>query len=149
MLISSKPIMQGQIFATIRNFRLVDRPSFQTIQITARAHIEEHSVLSHLNHSCDPNVFVDTLEMNCRALRPIPAGTELNFFYPSTEWELARPFVCLCGARRCIGYIRGARYLSDEALAGRMVGLHILELLRERHETFASGQTQIPILQSS
>ena len=36
--------------------------------------------------------------MRLTALRPISEGDELTFFYPSTEWAMAEPFECGCGA---------------------------------------------------
>ena len=41
--------------------------------------------------------------------RDIAAGEELTYFYPSTEWEMDRPFRCLCGAPDCVGVVSGAK----------------------------------------
>ena len=51
------------------------------------------------------------------ALRPIAAGDEVRFHYAATEYEMAEPFACRCGARTCAGEVRGYRYLSAEQRA--------------------------------
>ena len=42
---------------------------------------------------------------------------ELVYFYPSTEWHMAQPFFCACGASDCLGRIDGAARLTDAQLA--------------------------------
>ena len=59
-------------------------------------------------------------------------GDELTFFYPSTEWEMAQPFKCSCGARTCQRWIAGARDLGRDKLAGLFLNDHILELLEKQ-----------------
>jgi hypothetical protein len=86
-------------------------------------------VLSHLNHSCDPNTSIDTTARTVTALRDVQAGEILNFFYPSTEWEMDRPFICQCGAPDCVKLVAGARYLSPDVLARSPVNLHILRAI--------------------
>ena len=85
-------------------------------------------LVSRLNcddHSCAPSVAFD-LEAGClRALRPIAAGEALSAFYPSTEWRMAEPFGCACGAPGCLGLISGAAELSDQALEGYSLSEHI------------------------
>ena len=50
------------------------------------------------------------------ARRDIEKGEELSFFYPSTEWEMQAPFICLCGAANCIHVVAGARFLPLSTL---------------------------------
>jgi hypothetical protein len=38
---------------------------------------------------------------------------------------MVRPFECLCGARDCIGFISGARYLSIDSLRRYFINAHI------------------------
>jgi hypothetical protein len=56
----------------------------------------------HINHSCDPNVFVKTVDgkRHVIALRPIPAGQEITYDYcingfGNVVWQ------CNCGSPRC------------------------------------------------
>ncbi len=73
--------------------------------------------LRYINHSCQPNVVFDVDANVVRAIRPIAAGEEFTFFYPSTEWSMDEPFDCNCGAAVCLGRITGASQLSPEVLA--------------------------------
>src|SRR5262245_19905850 len=95
-LVSDQPFVCGQLISPIIDYRRLAAPTYQTIQISDTDHIEELGVIAYLNHSCLPNTLVDTTAFTITAARDIAAGEELNFFYPSTEWEMDRPFVCLC-----------------------------------------------------
>lgn len=59
--------------------------------------------LLYCNHSCNPSV---RFQVSCprdqwraEALRDIKAGDVLEFFYPSTEWNMSQPFDCSCGSK--------------------------------------------------
>lgn len=67
-----------------------------------------------LNHSCQPNGEIDTAELTFRPLRKIGKGEECTFNYLTTEYEMAAPFACHCGAANCFGLIRGYKHLSAE-----------------------------------
>lgn len=103
------------------------RPSRYTVQVGEEEHVEV-GVFTTLNHSCDPNLLLDTERLLVLAARDIAAGDELAYFYPSTEWDMAEPFACGCGSPRCLGTIRGARHLPAETLARYFVNPHIRRL---------------------
>ena len=92
-------------------------PTYQTIQIGVDHHTLDFGVLANINHSCDPNTFVDAESRCVTALRFIAAGDDLTFFYPSTEWDMVRPFVCQCHAPQCLRFVAGAKYLDSSVLA--------------------------------
>jgi hypothetical protein len=113
-------------------------PSRFSIQIASDQHLEpgpggdpvamERYQWRFLNHSCDPNAY-----LRCRALvalRPIAAGEEVTFDYHTTEWDMASPFACLCGAPRCVGQVRGFRHLDGKRK--RELRPWLAEHLRER-----------------
>ncbi len=127
-LVTNQPIRNGDQICTISGYRIVSEPTYQTVQIGAHLHIEELGVLAYLNHSCQPNTIVDTTAMTVSAIRDIAAGEELNFFYPSTEWEMDRPFICLCGAPQCVRLVAGAKYLSIDTLARYFINRHIRDM---------------------
>ena len=85
-------------------------------------HINLNSDLLYANHSCTPSLVFDTGRMEARVVadRPLRAGDELTFFYPSTEWEMDRPFRCRCGAGKgkCLGWIDGAKVLARRVEPG-------------------------------
>jgi len=66
------------------------------------------------------------------AIRPIAEGDELTFFYPSTEWAMAEPFECGCGAGECIGRISGAREIPLSVLGRYRLNPHIVRLIGSR-----------------
>ena len=66
--------------------------------------------------------------------RPLRKGDELSFFYPSTEWDMAQPFDCGCGASEavCLKRIEGAKKVDEKILRRYWLNHHIEELLAER-----------------
>ena len=96
-----------------------------SIQVAESRHVEHRGAFAFLNHSCAPNCVVDTETLELVALRPVAAGEELMLFYPATEWEMAEPFACGCGAAECLGRIAGARYVEPQSLRRYTVSPHI------------------------
>lgn len=94
-----------------------EKPNYLTVQIDHNKHIELYPVfLQYTNHSCSPNVYYNTTSMLLTAIKEIKIGDELCFFYPSTEIEMARPFICGCGNPCCLKEIKGAMHLDSELL---------------------------------
>ncbi len=93
-------------------------PTYLTVQTGTDKHITlMPEFLQYINHSCSPNVFFDTTSMELVCLQPLQAGDEFTFFYPSTEWDMAQPFVCNCGNKDCLQLINGASHLTIETLS--------------------------------
>lgn len=67
--------------------------------------------------------------MNPDREQGLKEGDELTFFYPSTEWDMAQPFDCLCGASQCRGRITGAKEMKVSVLDDYWLNGHIEELL--------------------
>lgn len=106
------------------------QPWRHSIQIAFDVHAEPlPTFLRYLNHSCDPNLFVDVRAEHVITLRPIGEGEELTFFYPSTEWRMQDPFPCECGASDCLRQIRGASLLSAGVLQRYRLSPVIMELI--------------------
>jgi hypothetical protein len=74
---------------------------------------------------------LDTERMLMIARRDIQKGEELSFFYPSTEWEMQAPFICLCGSTNCIHVVAGARFLPLSTLETHYLSKHIREMMIE------------------
>lgn len=92
----------------------VDRPARHTIQLDARRHqAGTGEIDDFLNHSCAPNTALDFERLELVATRPIARDEELSFNYLTSEWDMAAPFTCRCGAPHCHGSIRGFRHLSS------------------------------------
>lgn len=117
------PVLDLGRYATV-----VPEPTQYSIQVGASTHIDGPGT-RYLNHSCDPNVFVDAQSLSVVTLRPVSAGTPLCFFYPSTEWRMAAPFRCGCGTPRCIGTVAGAAGTPQEVLSRYRLNRHIYDFL--------------------
>jgi SET domain len=129
-LVTTRPIARGEAVASWAGARRLRRPTWQSVQISERRHAEDPRSLNLLNHACEPNVFIDIPRRRVVALRRIRPGELLAFFYPSTEWSMARRFPCRCGSKRCLLEVRGARDLPLRMLRRAPVSAHILRLKR-------------------
>ena len=129
-LITKQAYSKGEVICEIPTEKLFDRANRYTVQISRDKHTEVGK-LSALNHSCDPNVILDTENLLMVARRDIAKAEELSFFYPSTEWEMDAPFICLCGAANCIHVVAGARFLPLSTLENHYLNRHIREMMIE------------------
>ncbi len=116
-LFSRKNFAAGEIISEFGWRAMYSEPSYLTVQLSETEHVELFpEYLECINHGCDPNCFFDTATLQLIALKPITAGEEMRFFYPSAEWDMDQPFECTCGAKNCIGTVQGAKYLTDTQL---------------------------------
>ena len=129
-LITKQAYKKGEVICEIPTAKVIDTANRYTVQIGRDRHTEVGK-LSALNHSCDPNVILDTENLKMVARRDIEVGEELSFFYPSTEWEMDAPFICLCGASNCIHVVAGARFLPLSTLENQYLNRHIREMMIE------------------
>jgi len=129
-LITKQPCKKGEVICDIPKEKVMNKPDRFTVQIGRTEHTNVGK-LAALNHSCDPNVILDTGNMQMVARYDIEKGEELSFFYPSTEWEMDAPFICLCGSTNCIHVVAGARFLSLSTLEHHFLNKHIREEMIE------------------
>lgn len=110
-----------------------DYATYLTVQTGPNKHITlMPEFLQYINHSCAPNVFFDTTAMQLVCLSALQPGDEMTFFYPSTEWHMAQPFVCNCGSKNCLRLINGASHLSVESLKQYRLTDFIKEQAKEK-----------------
>ena len=115
---ASKKFSPGEVICNFNAGITQSFATYLTVQTGAHTHITlMPEFLQYINHSCAPNVFFDTASMELICLKPLQPGDELTFFYPSTEWEMAQPFVCNCVDADCLQLINGASHLSVETLS--------------------------------
>ena len=129
-LITKQAYKKGEVMCSIPSENIMDKPNRFTVQIGKDRHTHVGK-LAALNHSCDPNVILDTERMLMVACRDIQKSEDLSFFYPSTEWEMNAPFICLCGASNCIHVVAGARFLPLSTLENHYLNKHIREMMIE------------------
>ncbi|HTP03213.1 MAG TPA: SET domain-containing protein-lysine N-methyltransferase [Anaerolineales bacterium] len=130
-LTTTEAFSRGEIICEIPTESLYDRPNQFTVQVGVDQHVEVRELAS-MNHSCNPTTLLDTTRMLVFAERDLAPGDELTFFYPSTEWEMSSPFICLCGAPNCIHVVAGARFLPLSTLEDHFLNYHIRELMIQR-----------------
>lgn len=129
-LVTKRAYTQGEVICEIPTDKIVNKPNRFTVQIDRDKHTEVGK-LAALNHSCDPNVILDTASLTVYANKDIEKGDELSFFYPATEWEMDAPFICLCGSSSCIHVVAGARFLPLSTLESHFLNRHIREYMIE------------------
>lgn len=129
-LITKRAYTKGEVICEIPTEKIVNKPNRFTVQIDRDKHTDVGK-LAALNHSCDPNVILDTENLLLYAAKDIEEGEELSFFYPSTEWEMDAPFICLCGSTSCIHVVAGARFLPLSTLENHFLNRHIREYMIE------------------
>lgn len=121
-----------------------ENATYATVQMGKGKHLNLNSDLLYINHSCDPSLMFDTTTLNVIVgPKGLKEGDELTFFYPSTEWDMAQPFDCFCGAATCRGRISGARDMTAAQLEGLWLNGHIRELLEERDAAATNGANGI------
>jgi hypothetical protein len=128
-LVTKKGYKKGDVVCEIRGYDIVDEVRYTTVQVGKNKHIELNSILVYMNHSCAPNVYLDLEHFLVMAFEDVKAGDELCFFYPCSEWKMAQPFICRCGAKNCMKIISGAYFLSAAQLQYYPVCKHIKELI--------------------
>jgi len=77
-LITRQAYKKGEIICEIPTEKLFDKANRYTVQIARDRHTEVGK-LSALNHSCDPNVILDTEHLQMVACRDIEKGEELSY----------------------------------------------------------------------
>ncbi len=92
--------------AKVSGYAVNDRRP-HTLQLSPRIHLYDCWFCGLLQHSCNPNVFLDTTYLELWTVQPILAGSLLTLDYASTEDALSRQFACQCGELNCRGWITG------------------------------------------
>ena len=116
-------------------------PTRRSLQIGERKHVfGREETIGYVNHSCEPNSFLDFSCLCVRALRNIQSGEEVKVNYAVTEYEMHDSFRCDCRSPACLRMIRGFKFLTrDQQLELQpYLAPHLLkkldqEILQDRH----------------
>ncbi len=95
-------------------------------QLNFKTFIDGKNTARYINHSCAPNCEVNIVsgQIWISATRAIRKGEELVYSY-SYDLEESKDYPCVCGARKCAGYILDQYYwpalekLKKKQAAGR------------------------------
>ncbi len=129
-LFTLEPFTAGAILFTFHDAHFLKQKNHLSVQVSPTEHLD-HPVLAKMNHGCDPNCWIDIENREVVALRDIDAGSLLTFFYPQTEWRMAQPFECHCGANQCLNWISGAADIPRHILARYRLSPHIEKLVEQ------------------
>lgn len=122
MLVASAEVPTGQQLFAIDG-ELTRTPSRYSLQVGWDLHLDlpdgctEQEIMDRyfwrfMNHSCAPNARV--VGRQVVAARDIAPGEQIRFHYNTTEYEMAEPFRCTCGASSCAGVIAGYSALDQQ-----------------------------------
>ncbi|MBI2022958.1 SET domain-containing protein [Candidatus Giovannonibacteria bacterium] len=124
-----QPIKGMSLFAD-RNFRVGEKitglsgkitsasiASPEAIQVSANYFLDGKDYVPEdfINHACEPNTRLDIERRRFAAIKNIPKNCEITFNYNTTEFDMAKygtDFICICGSKKCLGEIKGFKYLS-------------------------------------
>jgi len=110
-LVASVAIRRGEVVFACRPGEIQGERTWRTLQIDHGRHVN-NQYLDYVDHSCEPNSLFDIPSLSLVAIRDIPEGEVVTFFYPGAEVELAQEFDCHCGSAHCLRQIKGAFYLT-------------------------------------
>ena len=117
-LFTQVPFRAGEDVSLLRGEPVdVSVSSPQSVQIDGQSFLDTEYLVEEdfINHSCDPNTMFDMSRKRIVAIKNIPPDSEITYNYLTTEWDLKEfdaDFQCKCGSPKCMGHIRGFRYLS-------------------------------------
>ncbi len=122
---ATEDIERGSVIFQLQG-TISTRPSKYTIELGEERHLGSPNITKpkdkleygwkYLNHSCEPNGYIDAEGLTFVALRDIARGEEITFNYLTTESAMDDPFTCECGAPNCFGLIRGRNFLTLEQI---------------------------------
>jgi|SRR5215217_5605323 len=125
-LFAKRDIIAGSVIFHLKG-SISTRANKYSVQLSRDKHIDFPPVRKpnddldyawqYVNHSCDPNSYVNAGDLCFSALTNIREGEEITFNYLTTEYELATPFQCRCGSTTCFGFIRGYKFLTAAQIA--------------------------------
>jgi hypothetical protein len=109
------PIDSGESLIDLNAEETLSSPTRRSLQIGEGKHaLGSEETVGYLNHSCEPNVFLDFSCLCVRALKDIRAGEEVKLNYAATEYEMHDSFRCDCGSPACLRMIRGFKFLTRD-----------------------------------
>jgi hypothetical protein len=109
---------------------VVPSPSWDTLQIGARAHARFGAKALKVNHAQDPNCRVAIHEdrVEIISLVAMPEGVTLTFNYNTTEYSMAEPFIDWVTGSLVGGFKNAGPEEQQKLISSGVVAAHVLEL---------------------
>lgn len=93
---------------------IVKQPNRFSLQIDKNRHLTESGEIDDfINHACRPSCRINFCDLSLVAIRDLKSGEELTINYCASEYKIAAPFSCSCGATNCYGVVKGFAFLDD------------------------------------
>lgn len=111
----NKKISKGHMYGNKYNSEQgkCDKTNKYSFQIGQNIHLDKaNKIYDELNHSCNPNCYVNVDNLGLISFKQININEELTINYCCTEENLAEPFNCKCNLDDCYGEIKGFKYLD-------------------------------------
>lgn len=140
---AAKSIPAGTQLGVVRG-RVIDDPDYASsycIDLGNNLSLEPRAPFRYLNHSCEPNSELHHVEfetddgsivpaqIEVHTLRPLAEGEEVTIDY---GWSAEAAIQCLCGARRCRGWVVAVEELHK---------LHVPEATKPTRKAAAAGKS--------
>lgn len=103
VLKTAKSFSAGEILIDLVGAKVISTPDYMTIDLGDR-HVY-HPFGRYINHSCEPNAYVDVEQHKLFASCDIEQDDEITFNYLISERQITAPFDCNCGSSNCLGRI--------------------------------------------
>jgi len=119
-LLANRDIKKGEVILKMKGFMNSSKDSsYESVQIDKDTFIdsENYYVDDFINHSCNPNLWLNIINMNYITLRNIKKGEEITINYMTNEYDLVEEdcyFKCKCGSKSCLKHIKGFKYLTKK-----------------------------------
>ena len=110
---AAKPFLPGTVLIDLAGAKEVLAPDYMSIDLGIKH--EYHPIARYINHSCEPNAYVDVQQQKLIAKSHIDKNDEITFNYLSTERQITAPFDCLCASSQCVGRIEKSLTNTREA----------------------------------
>jgi hypothetical protein len=139
-LVARVAFRAGDVLSPLTIAERLEAPLRHTLQAGEAEHVlVDPPELRLVDHHCEPNAFFDLDRGELVALADVAPGDPVTAFYPATEWSMAEPFACHCGALRCLGTVDGASGLAPAVLAPYRLSRLVARRLEARSESRAPG----------
>ena len=132
-LVASQPITDGEVVVQSCEEEVQDQRTWRTLQLDENRHLR-NEFLNFIDHSCSPNSLLNTDRLALVAIRDIPIGSPITFFYPGSEVELSQPFGCHCGSTECMQHINGGFYLTRDRMQWAISKGYCTKFMRQQFE---------------
>ena len=100
---AGKLFSEGDIILDLGMAEECSKPDYMSIDLGSK-HVY-HPMGRYLNHSCEPNAYIDAQQQKLVANKYINLNDEITFNYLVSERKIVAPFDCNCASENCVGRI--------------------------------------------